>query len=238
MHLLDDTLTINTPEGVEISAVLASPVSRGWALLLDLLIMVLLFLGLIWVSSRLPEGVGLGFFLASAFVVFWGYFFLFEWLNSGVTPGKKALNLRVISQDITPPTFAQCAWRNVLRYLDFMPGMFGVGMISMMISPRNQRIGDWMAGTVVVWRDPPKVTLPVLAAGEAYPPPWRLSRQEQRTLMAFADYAHDHHLERLIELSEPLAPLLPKISGAQRVNELLAWARWLNGQTASREVRQ
>lgn len=170
-----------------------------------------------------------GIFTALAFVLVWGYFFLFEWLWRGVTPGKRALNLQVISADLMPLSAAQAAWRNVLRYLDWLPGFFGVGALALVLSPKNQRLGDWMAGTVVIFRRAPQMAIRPLQPGEVSPPPWRLSRQEQRVLMDFAAYADAHHEARLVELSAPLAVKMPDCDARERVQRLRAWGRYLRG---------
>jgi len=116
-NLLDDALHVANPEGVQLAAVLADPLSRAQALLLDMLIIAVSLYVLAVLLSLLSAGLASqGIFTALAFVLVWGYFFLFEWLWRGVTPGKRALNLQVISVDLMPLSAAQAAWRNVLRY--------------------------------------------------------------------------------------------------------------------------
>ena len=228
--LLDDALYVETPEGVQLVAVLADPLSRAQAFLCDALIIVasLVVLAFLraWIS---PGAAGLGIFLALAFLLIWGYFFYFEWLWRGVTPGKRWLNLQVISADLMPLSMTQAAWRNVLRYLDWLPAFFGIGALALTLSPKNQRLGDWMAGTVVIFRQPPQARLRTLQAGEVAPPPWRLARHEQRVLMDFAAYADSHHEERLLELSAPLAEKMPDCTPRERVTLLRAWGRYLRG---------
>ena len=80
---------------------------------------------------------------------------MFEWLCAGATPGKRWCNLQVIGADLMPLSAAQAAWRNVLRYLDWLPAFFAVGTLALLVSPKNQRLGDWMAGTVVIFRKAP-----------------------------------------------------------------------------------
>jgi len=70
---------------------------------------------------------------------------------SGQTPGKRWLKLRVIREDGRPVTFWEAAVRNLLRSFDVMPWPFySIGLISVFISARDQRVGDMVAGTVVV----------------------------------------------------------------------------------------
>lgn len=233
--VLDDTIRIETPEGVHLSAVLADPLSRALALLLDMVVIVCLLVGMSLLLMQLSAwGTALGLFYVVAFVLVWGYFFLCEWLWQGMTPGKRWMNVQVLSADLLPVTVAQAAWRNVLRYLDWLPAWFGLGMVVLVASPKNQRLGDWMAGTVVVFRHPPRPRrLQPLRDGEALAPPWRLSREEQRAIVEFARFADLHHEERLAELSAPLAGKLRDCDAHERVRLLRAWGRWLEG-TAER----
>ena len=232
--MLDDALHVANPEGVQLAAVLADPLSRAQALLLDMLIIAVSLYVLAVLLSLLSAGLASqGIFTALAFVLVWGYFFLFEWLCAGATPGKRWCNLQVIGADLMPLSAAQATWRNVLRYLDWLPAFFAVGTLALLVSPRNQRLGDWMAGTVVIFRKAPAPAARVLQPGEVLPPPWRLSRQEQRVLMDFAAYADAHREERLVELSAPLAAKLPDCDGRERVRLLRAWGRFLRGMRAA-----
>jgi RDD family len=79
------------------------------------------------------------------------YFAFFEWIWSGQTPGKRWLKLRVIRQDGRPVTFWEASVRNLLRSFDMMPVPFySIGLISVFVSTSDQRVGDMVAGTVVV----------------------------------------------------------------------------------------
>src|SRR5205814_1923874 len=85
------------------------------------------------------------------FIIWTSYFIIFEWLWNGQTPGKRWLKLRVIREDGRPVTFWEAAVRNLLRTADMMPAPFySIGLISVFVSLSDQRIGDMVAGTVVV----------------------------------------------------------------------------------------
>ena len=84
------------------------------------------------------------------FFNFWGYFFLFEGLWHGQTPGKRAQRLRVVRSDGHPMRGTQMFVRNLLRIVDFMPAYYLVGVITMIITGKSQRLGDLAAGTMVV----------------------------------------------------------------------------------------
>ncbi|WP_143324788.1 RDD family protein [Rappaport israeli] len=135
------------------SAVLADPIARMWALVVDLLVMFGVLLGCLMLVVFFRSQATLGVVLVLVFVVSWGYFFLLEFFWRGQSLGKRLLGLQVVSEDLSALRLSQCAWRNVLRYLDFLPGCFGLGLCCMLFNGRNQRLGDWMAGTVVIVRD-------------------------------------------------------------------------------------
>jgi len=84
------------------------------------------------------------------------YFTLFEGLASGQTPGKKSAGIRVCMVDGTPATMGAAFVRNLLRPADAFPFCYAVGMATVFASSKHQRIGDMLAGTIVV--DCPKPT--------------------------------------------------------------------------------
>lgn len=86
----------------------------------------------------------------ASFLLFWGYFVACELLMQGQSPGKRLLGLRVVGRDGAAVDPVSSMIRNLLRCADFLPGMYGVGVIAMLVSARSQRVGDLAAGTVVV----------------------------------------------------------------------------------------
>src|SRR4029079_5904745 len=89
------------------------------------------------------------------FVIYFGYFTIFETVWSGQTPGKRWLRLRVIQEDGRPITFFSSLSRNLIRGADMMPILvifpfYSIGIISVFASVRSQRLGDLVAGTVVI----------------------------------------------------------------------------------------
>ncbi|MCK6507139.1 RDD family protein [Myxococcota bacterium] len=95
----------------------------------------------------------------------WGYFFAFELAWRGQTPGKRALGLRVVTLEGTPPGAVACMVRNLLRLLDALPGPYGVGVLAVYLGGGAQRLGDMAAGTVVVRDLPPPAGDPVAVPG-------------------------------------------------------------------------
>jgi len=84
------------------------------------------------------------------FLIFWGFFVACELLMQGQSPGKRVLGLRVVGRDGAAVDPVASMIRNLLRYADFLPGFYGVGVVAMLASARSQRVGDLAAGTVVV----------------------------------------------------------------------------------------
>jgi hypothetical protein len=86
------------------------------------------------------------------FAIYWGYFVLFETLWSGQTPGKRIMRLRVVREDGRPVRFFEVFVRNLLRLLiDMQPALsYAIGVVSIIFSARSKRVGDFVAGTVVV----------------------------------------------------------------------------------------
>jgi uncharacterized RDD family membrane protein YckC len=158
MHL-DDRMTIETPEGVSIEVTLAGLGSRFGAAVLDLLIQGVLLLALTLAMSLAGSVVsadlgvfllGLGTLLIAIIVL--GYYIVFEALNGGRTPGKAAFGIHVATVDGTALGLGAVTLRTLMRLIDFLPAAYAIGAIMIAISPRNQRLGDVVANTVVVRR--------------------------------------------------------------------------------------
>jgi uncharacterized RDD family membrane protein YckC len=159
----EDTLVIETPERVPLHFALASIGNRFLACAVDHAIQGLALI-IIGVASLVIANVSSwDVFFTSApkwvyavmiillFLTFSGYFAFFEWIWSGQTPGKRWLKLRVLREDGRPITFWEASVRNLLRSLDMMPAPFySIGLIAVFGTTRDQRVGDMVAGTVVV----------------------------------------------------------------------------------------
>ena len=221
----EDRLTIATPEGVDLELTLAGVGSRFTSALLDYLIQLLILVALALV---LGLGVGLspssgGYALAVwsvlAFLLFVGYDVAFEVLASGRTPGKRRIGLRVVLEDGGPVTFPASAVRNVLRLIDLLPGTYLVGIASILVSSRNQRLGDHAAGTLVVRERkamPPELQLRSYRR-DVSAPAWDTSGISADELAAVRSYlARKDSLTanaRVQLASELAARLRPKVGG-------------------------
>ncbi|TVP51342.1 MAG: hypothetical protein EA350_00150, partial [Gemmatimonadales bacterium] len=170
--LTDRQLQIDTPEQVPVGYALAGPGSRFAAFLLDalllwvsltvvVLIAAVTMLGMVgWAGIGRPANWIIAAAIVGLFVVFWGYFILFEGLRNGQTPGKRWMGLRVIHASGFPLTLPGAVIRNLIRILDLQPFPTGlVGGSFILFHPRAQRPGDLAAGTVVI-RERPSGALP------------------------------------------------------------------------------
>jgi uncharacterized RDD family membrane protein YckC len=159
----EETLIIETPERVPLHFALASIGNRFLACAIDHAIQVLTVALMAIAFTVVANFSSLGDRVSNApnwvkailvvviFLLVSGYFAFFEWLWSGQTPGKRWLKLRVIREDGRPITFFEAAVRNILRDFDIMPFPFySIGLISVFVSSKDQRVGDMVAGTVVV----------------------------------------------------------------------------------------
>jgi uncharacterized RDD family membrane protein YckC len=159
----EEILIIETPERVPLHFALASIGNRFLACAVDHLIQLLLMLGVLvalqWAGllseyrDKLSEAPkwAVAALIIGVFVIWSGYFAIFEWVWHGQTPGKRLMRLRVIREDGRPVSFWEAAARNLLRIFDMMPFPFySIGLLSVFLSSRDQRVGDFVAATVVV----------------------------------------------------------------------------------------
>jgi uncharacterized RDD family membrane protein YckC len=172
----DDRVTIPTPEGVDLDIVLAGLGSRFAATLLDLVIQVGAIIAL---GTALGLGADSGYVAAMYFVlvflVLFAYDIVFETWNNGRTIGKLAAGIRVVRSGGQPVNFMASTVRNLVRIVDFLPLFYTIGMISVIVTKHNQRLGDLAAGTYVVRErrttapSPPRSTAPT--AAQSWTPP-------------------------------------------------------------------
>jgi uncharacterized RDD family membrane protein YckC len=151
--LLDGTHTVLTPEYVEFRFTLAGLYSRFLAWLMDALLVggltMVLLLGLSVTMLAFPGfASALGFVLY--FLVDWGYGIALETAWSGQTVGKRVMGLRVIQQSGVRIGFYHAALRNLARPVDRLPFFYLVGGVTALLSGPQQRLGDMLAGTIVV----------------------------------------------------------------------------------------
>jgi len=159
----DETLVIETPERVPLHFALASIGNRFIACAIDHAIQIVVLIGIIIVFLIISDAADFGRRITNApkwviallvviqFIIINGYFAIFEWAWRGQTPGKLIMKLRVIREDGRPISFYEAMVRNLLRVIDFIvPPFYSIGLVSVFATSRDQRVGDLVAGTVVV----------------------------------------------------------------------------------------
>lgn len=223
----DDRLTISTPEGVELTLTLAGVGSRFVAALVDGAIQWGL-IGAAAVVLFMTDGLGVGGNAAAAifalvfFVVLFGYDVAFEVLASGRTPGKRWNGLRVVRVGGQPIGFVASAIRNLLRVVDLLPAVYLVGITSILVTRKNQRLGDVVAGTVVVRERRAASQAPGTLARSARPAPEALATWDTSAITSVELGAVRDFLDRRAEIAPEArrsvaatleARLRPKVAG-------------------------
>lgn len=151
-------LTVNTPEHVRLQFKTAGIGSRAGAQLIDILILLAIntLLILSGMALFIIDGIEmlladyiLAIMIIGFFLINGGYFVFLEYYL-GHTLGKKVFHLRVIQENGQSLTFLSSIIRNFFRLLDMMPSGYFVGAIVSFFHPKDKRIGDLVAGTVVI----------------------------------------------------------------------------------------
>jgi uncharacterized RDD family membrane protein YckC len=153
----EDRIRISTPEGVDVELTLAGIGSRFIAALLDFLVQGGVLLAAAFALGVLggdATGLATAAFSIVFFLVFFGYDVLFEVRSRGRTLGKRWTGLRVVRSGGRPITFVPSCVRNVMRIVDILPAFYALGMLSIFVTARNQRLGDLAAGTLIVRERP------------------------------------------------------------------------------------
>ena len=147
------SLSIRTPEGIAFSLLLAGPVTRFLAWIIDVACITAVGLvagSVLGVLGFLSPDVAQAVTVLVFFVAQIGYGIGAEWLWRGQTIGKRLLRLRVMDAQGLRLQFSQIVIRNLLRFVDFLPAFYLVGGLACLISRRAQRLGDFAANTIVV----------------------------------------------------------------------------------------
>lgn len=187
MSIQDETLNIHTPENVAFDYQVAGIGSRFLSTLADTLLIGLLqlvvivtYLVILSLFGVDPSGSAAAWvtaiFILIVFVFYWGYYILFEIFWNGQTPGKRWSGLRIIRSDGTPITLSEALIRNLVRIVDILPAMYGVGVITMFVDQRSRRLGDIAAGTLVVHDRTPISIQSLSAKRDIHLRPWAMEK--------------------------------------------------------------
>lgn len=227
---LAQTVDVETPELVVLSYTIAGLGSRLGAALIDLTISVLVFIAVIIAAALLgpPRSLldigtrtdrstawALAILVIMQFALLWGYYLLFEGLGDGQTPGKRVFRLRAVRDGGYSVGFAASAVRNLMRIVDLQPAFtYLIGITSIVFSKSGKRLGDIVAGTIVVRES--LVRQPVVAkparrealAAAAPIGPTRLTDPEFRLLERWAARRSEIDPERRRQLTAQVASRL------------------------------
>ena len=174
---MERSARIATGESVAFEYELAGLGSRFIAMLIDFAIQIVVLVAVVllfaWLDTigrgfgsashvpvgKLASGIVIALETFGVFLLFFGYFIVLEW-RFGRTPGKAALGLRVVRDGGFPLDFTASVIRNAVRMLEFGLGFYTLSAVSTLLSPRNRRLGDYAAGTIVVRDNPFERTAP------------------------------------------------------------------------------
>jgi uncharacterized RDD family membrane protein YckC len=161
---LDTRIEIVTPENIAFQYRVAGPFRRLPAYLIDVMLRTVVIFVAAFVISLATGllgqfGLGVGMLMVGWFVLDWFYGGLFEAYWNGQTPGKRLMRIRVVSDEGQPINGVQAVLRNFLRSVDAMPVALVVptyllGLLSVSMNNRFQRLGDLAAGTMVIVEEP------------------------------------------------------------------------------------
>jgi uncharacterized RDD family membrane protein YckC len=245
MDPIGDQLNIETPELVSIEVGIAGIGSRFIAIVIDYLIWAAVFTVLILLAAIILPALrflgdvsanwAIGIFFIVVFLLQWGYFALFEALANGRTPGKRVAKIHVIHRSGRAISFVESLARNLVRFVDYLPSFYVVGVVTMLLSKQNQRLGDLVAGTLVVrdreiesphWGElgSRTITADIFAPVSVVPPPHlsvtlpatnlaRLSTGDLEVLEGFFARRLDMDLATRAALAERMAAALRAKSG-------------------------
>jgi len=191
-------------QNVSIEYVLPSAFDRCLAWFVDIFLLGT-FSGISALIGSLVFGSDKGWILYFVILpVFFFYSLLFEIFNQGQTPGKKLMNLRVIRADGAIPQLNNFFIRWAFRMLDIYLTLGGAAILSIAASSRNQRIGDFMANTMVVKKTNSRVSLKTMGSlskiskdSVKYPGVVSLSENDmllvKETVIRYKKYKNDAH---------------------------------------------
>lgn len=146
-----DSIKVQTTQNVEINYEVASLSDRVFATLIDYVVILgyIITLSLMMYLTALGDDAGIAV-LVLIFVPTMFYDLLFEMFMNGQSIGKKLMNIKVIKVDGTQPSFLSYFLRWILRLVDIVLFSPAVGVVTILINGKGQRLGDIAANTTVV----------------------------------------------------------------------------------------
>jgi uncharacterized RDD family membrane protein YckC len=215
----DSILGVQTPEGIEFALFPAGLPVRSCAYVIDKAIQWVFDIGLLIIMEFLGEAAGIWIILLLLFCVDWFYHVIGEVFFRGQTPGKKIMGIRVVGSDGSPVGGGASFLRNLLRFADTFMFFYPIALVCMSASRAFRRIGDWAAGTLVVYTSHSLAPPPQRPGGHSLSdawfrnldpviPPRPLSGEEREALMVFARRYPLLGEARADEIARPFAAFL------------------------------
>jgi uncharacterized RDD family membrane protein YckC len=240
-------VTLQTPESVELEFTLAGIGNRAYALLIDYLVWSLILIGffIAWAifSSQLLEAIEnlvgsskqlklwlVAIQLLITFFIYVGYFVIFETLWQGQTPGKRFVKIRVIRDDGRPVSLQQSTLRSLLRPVD---DLFFLGVFFIVFGKREKRLGDWVAGTLVIQEERPVVSSDFPVSKEAETLAMQLVSEANLAAMLPEDFAviREYLQRRAAMIPEARTELSRQL--AHQIKDVIALNKVPKGVTAN-----
>jgi uncharacterized RDD family membrane protein YckC len=190
-------LEIETPEHVTLDLEIAGIGSRALAGVIDMLLLVgaalavVLAVGILTGFGYTLGRVAPALLMLGGFAVWNGYFVLFEGMRRGQTPGKRLAGIRVVMDTGHAVTLGAAAARNLLRVADFVPPPYLIGILLVAFHPRGKRLGDLVAGTIVV-RDRPQEAPGFARAPEEEDGPPSIPELDDEDFRLLSQFAERH----------------------------------------------
>lgn len=229
--MLDTHRGIETPEGVKLALRPAGLVPRFAAFAIDFGIRATIYLIAAQIAA-IGGSMGLGLLLIAIFLLEWFYPVFFEVGLTGATPGKRVMGIAVVLDSGLPVTWGASVTRNLLRFADFLPLLYGFGILSMLSTAQFKRLGDLAAGTLVIYREKKTAArkLPEAPPVQIDAP---LEVEAQLALISLAERSTrltPERLDELVDLAMRLQAGSRPIEPSARRNRVFGMAQWLMGR--------
>lgn len=226
--MIDNHATHATPEGIELSLTPAGIVPRAGAWLIDFFVRMLIVVVASFLVMMGRSGMGL--MLLIYFLVDWFYSVYFEVFKNGQTIGKRSFDIAVVMDSGMPVGWQASMIRNLLRVADFLPFLFFAGIVTSLIHGQNKRLGDIVAGTMVVHL--PKIQAKFnIKSATPIDTPMLLTIKEQQAILSFAERMESLPVGRQDELVELLSGMTKTKNLNQANQTVLGYANAIIGQT-------
>ncbi len=235
---IDTSYSVATPEGISLHLTPAGPVPRIYAWGIDVLIRLIIY-AFFGFFSNLLGNFGVGIYSIVVFFIEWFYPVYFEIFRNGQTPGKKMFEIYVAQESGAPVSFGSSMVRNIIRFIDFLPILYGSAFVSMILSDKFQRLGDLAANTVVLYL--PTENSLIVENKELDKVPSEhaqvsFSLKEQQALISFSNRMGTLNEDRSDELASLTGDLVKDQSHPSRY--LYAIANGLMGKRTHRVERE